>query len=110
MKKFIILAVGAAVSFNVFASEVFTVPTDSKASYTVLEKTRSGDMSTITTKREGPSGVSYSKRLYDCKASTVKYLGSGDTIEQMNGSAPDPNMAPIIDRSIAYYVGQKACR
>lgn len=110
MKKFIILAVGATVSFNVFASEVFTVPTDSKASYTVLEKTRSGDMATITTKREGPSGMSYSKRLYDCKASTVKYLGSGDTIKQMNNSAADPNMAPIIDRSIAYYVGQKACR
>ncbi|EAA6275728.1 hypothetical protein PHL84_001411 [Salmonella enterica] len=110
MKRFIILALGAAVSFNVFAAEVFSVPTDSKASYTVLEKTRSGDMVTITTKREGPSGVSYSKRLYDCTASTVKYLGSGDTIEQMNSSAPDPNMAPIIDRSIAYYVGQKACR
>jgi hypothetical protein len=38
-KNFIMLAVGAAVSFNVLAAEVFTVPTDTKASYTVLEKT-----------------------------------------------------------------------
>ena len=50
MKNFIMLAVGAAISFNVLAAEVFTVPTDTKASYTVLEKTRTGDMATITTK------------------------------------------------------------
>ena len=39
MKRFIVLAVGAAVSFNVLAAEVFSVPTDSKASYMVLDKT-----------------------------------------------------------------------
>lgn len=40
MKNFIILAVGAAVSFNVFAAEVVYVPTDTKASYTILGKVR----------------------------------------------------------------------
>ena len=110
MKNFIILAVGAAVSFNVFAAEVVYVPTDTKASYTILDKTRDGSMATITTERKGPSGTSYSKRLYDCTAGTVKYLGDGETIEQMNNSAPDPNMAPRVDRSIACYIGQKACQ
>ncbi|WP_040903933.1 hypothetical protein [Yokenella regensburgei] len=110
MKNFIVLTVGAILSFNVLAANVVSVPTDTKASYTILDKTRNGDIATITTKREGPSGVSYSKRQYDCNAWTVKYLGDGESIEQMNSSAPDPNMAPIVDRSIAYYIGQKACQ
>lgn len=110
MKKIVFLVLSSIVSFNVFASGVVSVPTDSKASYVVLEKSRNGDMVTITTKREGPSGTSYSKRLYNCKAWTVKYLGNGDTLEQMNSSAPDPHMAPIVDKSIAYYIGQQGCR
>lgn len=110
MKKIVLLALGTAITFNVFAAGVVSVPTDSRASYVVLDKSRNGDMATVTTKREGPSGTSYSKRLYDCKAWTVKYLGDGDTLEQMNSSAPDPNMAPIVDKSIAYYIGQNACR
>lgn len=110
MRKFVLLALGSVISFNALATGTVSVPTDPKASYVVLDKSRSGDMATITTKREGPSGSSYSKRLYDCKAGTVKYLGDGDTLEQMNSSAPDPNMAPIVEKSIAYYIGQRACQ
>lgn len=110
MNKFVLVMLGSVISFSASAAGVFSIPTDSKASYTVLDNSRDGSMATITTKREGPSGTSYSKRLYDCTAWTVKYLGDGETIEQMNNSSPDPNMAPIVDRSIAFYIGQKACR
>ncbi|WP_445774245.1 hypothetical protein [Shewanella sp.] len=86
------------------------IPTDPKASYTILEKSRSGDEATIVTKRVGSSGTSFSKRLYNCSNETVKYIGTGDTIESMNASKPDPKMAPIFDKSIAYYVGKEACK
>lgn len=86
------------------------VPSDPKAEYVVLEKTADGDGRTIVTKRSGGSGVTYSRRLYDCARSTVKYIGTGGSIEAMEASPPDRNMAPIVEGSIAYYVGIEACK
>lgn len=84
------------------------------AKYFVLEKNmkvnNNKDLRSIVTKRVGSSGVSYSKRLYDCKNNTVKYLGSGDTIEQMNKSKEDVKMSPIVNGSIAYEVGLIICK
>ncbi|AZS56804.1 hypothetical protein C5E18_12040 [Pectobacterium parmentieri] len=107
----IAIAVLLLVSGGVSAkSYVITIPTDSKAQYTILEKGSQGGMKTIVTKRVGPSGTSYSKRIYDCKNSTVKYLGDGETLEQMKASSPDPRMSGIVYESIAYYLGVEACK
>ncbi|RMP59131.1 hypothetical protein ALQ18_02160 [Pseudomonas marginalis pv. marginalis] len=109
--KYRIFALCTLACAPAFADEqALSVPSDSKAHYSVLQKDASGNQRTITTKREGPSGVSYSKRLYNCSQSTVKYLGSGDTIKQMKASKPDALMATIVPGSIAYYVGAEACR
>ena len=109
MKK-IALGLMVFVSFGALSATSISIPTDSKAKYSILEKEMNGSMATITTMREGASGISYSKRLYDCTAWTVRYLGDGDTIEQMKASKPDERMSPIVDNSIAYYLGQKACK
>ena len=87
-----------------------TVPSDPNAEFYVMDKTKTGGESVITTKRVGSSGVGYSRRLYDCQNNTVKYLGSGDTLQAMEQSSPDPNMTPIVSGSIADYVGQVACK
>lgn len=87
-----------------------SVPSDSSAQYYVLDRGGSGSLRTITTKRVGPSGTSYSKRLYNCSQSTVKYLGTGDTLTEMNSSSPAGNMGNIVSGSIAYYVGLEACK
>lgn len=87
-----------------------TIPSDSKAEYTVLSKGTQGDLKTIVTKRSGSSGVSYSERAYDCNNHTVKYLGSGDTLEQMKASGADKNMGEIFTGSIADFVGREACK
>ncbi|ELP0296190.1 TPA: hypothetical protein OUF01_000787 [Klebsiella michiganensis] len=100
----------ALMSFSAVSATTFSIPTDSKAKYTIIDKTLNGSMATITTMREGPSGTSYSQRLYDCTSWTVKYLGDGDTLEQMKASKPDEGMSPVVDNSIAYYIGQKACK
>jgi hypothetical protein len=88
----------------------FTVPSDAKANFYFLEKGGEGNERTIVTKCEGPSGITFSKRLYNCVDHTVKYLGTGDSLEAMVTSAADPAMAPIVEGSIAYYVGLQACR
>jgi hypothetical protein len=92
------------------AEKTLIVPSDSKAQYSVLEKDGVGDDRTIITKRTGSSGTSYSKRLYNCANSSVMYLGTGDSMAEMESSKPDPGMSPIVERSIAYYVGIEACR
>ncbi|HBZ8435012.1 TPA: hypothetical protein MM384_000251 [Klebsiella aerogenes] len=109
MKK-VLFVVMALMSFSAMSATTVSIPTDSKAKYTIIDKTTNGTMATITTMREGPSGVSYSQRLYDCAAWTVKYLGDGDTLEQMKASKPDESMSSIADNSIAYYIGQWACK
>lgn len=110
MRKLLLLSF-TMLSFSALAgANQIQVPTDSNATYTLLEKGSQGSLRTITTKREGPSGVSFSQRIYDCDLSEVKYLGSGDTLEEMQNSQPDPNMAPIVSESIAYYLGKEACK
>ena len=106
----LLLLVAAAPLLASAAEVPISVPSDPKAQFFVLEKGGTGNDRTIVTKRVGPSGTSYSKRLYNCKNSTVKYLGTGDTLAEMKSSKPEPNMAPIVQGSIAYYVGREACK
>lgn len=109
MKLQLILA--SLISVPVYAIEKpLSVPSDPNAQFFVLEKGGKGSKHTIVTKRVGPSGASYSKRVYNCANHTVKYLGNGDSIEEMEASKPDAKMGPIVKGSIAYYVGIEACK
>ena len=86
------------------------VPSDLKAQFFVLERGGTIARPTIVTKRVGPSGTTFSRREYDCAARTVRYLGTGESMTEMNAGSPDPNMAPIVDGAIADYVGRAACK
>lgn len=87
------------------------VPSDPRGSYTVLGVYKV-DYShvQIDTLREGPSGNTYSRRLVDCGQAKIMYLGTGDTLQEMERERPDPGMAPIEAGSIAFYIAQRACR
>ena len=109
--KFRIVLIGLFVATSALATEsTLNVPSDSKAQFFVLEKDGKGAQRTIVTKRVGSSGTSFSKRLYNCNDNTVKYLGTGDSLASMATSKADPNMASIVQGSIAYYVGVEACK
>ena len=97
-------------TFGGAVEKTFIVPTDAKAKYTILDVGGHYPNRTITTKRVGPSGVGYSKRLYNCSENTVKYLGAGDTLADMAHAKADPKMTPIVPESIADYVGRQACK
>ncbi len=88
----------------------FRVPSDAKARYFMLEQSRKGSQATTITKRVGSSGTAYSKRLYDCKKQQFKYLGTGETLQAMNASKPDPKMSSLVEGSISYYVMLEACK
>ena len=86
------------------------VPSDPQASYTVIEVKKIGRrMVEVTTKRERRSAMSYAKRLVDCSSGTFKYLGDGDTLEAMRQSRPSPNMGPLVQGSISFYISTYAC-
>jgi len=109
--NFLLVACAIIVSVSAFAAETpLSVPSDPKAQFFILEKGGSGSERTIVTKRVGSSGSNYSKRLYNCSNFTVKYLGTGDSLEAMSKSKPDANMSPIVQGSIAYYIGIEACK
>ena len=109
--KYQIAFISLVISVSAFAAEKpIVVPSDPKAQFFVLEKGGSGPERTIVTKRVGSSGTSYSKRLYNCKNSTVKYLGTGDSLTEMASSRADQNMGSIVEGSIAYFVGVEACK
>lgn len=90
------------------------VPSDSGATYVVLEVVKvppDGRLREILTKRIGRGGhISYSRRLFDCRHSQVKYLGTGDTLVAVEKSKPDANLSSIVPGSIADYVGTEACK
>lgn len=111
MRKILLILFLALAAANAAAAEIpLTVPSDAGAQYFVLEKSGPNPERTIVTRRIGSSGTTYSRRLYNCNDNTVKYLGTGDSIVAMNNSRPDPKMTPIVEGSIAYYVGRYACR
>ena len=86
------------------------VPSDANAQYFVLEKAGTPERPIIVTKRIGSSGTSYSRREVDCATRTWRYLGTGDTKEQMNAGPADPNMTELVPGSIADVVSTEACR
>lgn len=118
MRKLIVLSTMAILSLNLFADknneETPIVINSDTAKYFVLEKNmkvnNNKNLRSIVTKRVGSSGTTYSKRLYDCKNNTVKYLGTGDSIEAMNKSKEDEKMGAIFNGSIAYEVGLIICK
>ncbi len=85
------------------------IPSDLNAKYFVVGKGGNLPNPILITKRVGQSGTSYSKRIFDCNSNTVKYLGTGSSIEEMNRSKPDQNMAPLVKGSIADYLWRHAC-
>jgi hypothetical protein len=98
---------GIAININ----QEIPVPSDTRAKYYFLEKGGTADRPTLTTKRAGPSGISYSKRLFDCDAQTFRYLGEGDSIEAMERTLPNPDekMSDLVEGSISWWLWSYAC-
>jgi len=85
------------------------ITTDIKAKFFVVEKAGTANNPTRVVKRVGGSRAIYTKRLFDCKAHTVKYLGEGASLDEMNKPLPDQKMTPIVDGSIPDQLARHVC-
>lgn len=87
-----------------------TIPSDAKAKFFVLKTGGTRRKPTLTTRRESPSGITYSTREFDCQEQTVRYLGTGETPAAMALSMPEEKMAELVEGSIAWYLWKYACK
>lgn len=86
-----------------------SIPSDAKARYTMLSLRNEGELISVETRRDGPSGTSYARRLVDCRRMLWKYTGEGDTLEELKKNRPAERMAAMVDGSIAHEVSKFAC-
>lgn len=88
------------------------VPSDPGARYQVLNVKWTGSTTVeVVTRREGKSGIRYSRRLVDCAGWRFRYVGEGDTLQAaMKPSSHQDPMGPLMDQSISTYVATHACR
>jgi hypothetical protein len=87
-----------------------SVPSDPKARYWAVEgKRTSPTMVEILTRREGPSGTSYSLRQIDRAQRQFRYLDDGDTLAAAKNGTASPRMGSLMSGSISTEVADYAC-
>lgn len=93
------------------AAELLSIPSDARAEYRVLsvERVQGGHIE-IVTRRSGSSGVTFSKRLVDCRRQRFRYLADSETFEGLASGVPSPDWSDLVTGSISWHVVQRACR
>jgi hypothetical protein len=93
------------------AGESVPVPSDPNASYRLLEwRAMPNGHREAVTRRDGPSGTSFSRREIDCSGRQFRYLGEGDTIEDARtDSASIGEMEDLVAGSISTEVSMFVC-
>ena len=96
---------------NAEAGTGFNVPSDPRASYTILSVTRGKDGHVFAiSRRDGPSGTRYSRREIDCRSMMFRYTGEGDTMAQAKRPYPRAGtMGPLVSGSISDVASRFAC-
>ncbi len=98
------------VSKTGFQAVSLTRPGEPQATYVLLDAwVDSPDHIITVSRRDGPSGVSYTRRRVDCKRSRLLTLGSGETVEAMMLERPDPHDSEMIGGSSATLTSVTAC-
>lgn len=101
----------AAASVANGAERVVHVPTDAQARYAILSVStmRNGNLEVVT-RRNGPSGESFSRREINCDQMTFRYTGEGDSLAELSSPYSKGAMGPLTEGSISTYVARAACR
>lgn len=88
------------------------VASDPNARYELISLDGSSNKRIIVTSRFSRKTLetTYSSRQVNCDDMTFRYLGSGDTIEQMQKSPADKFMSPLVPGSISSEISLLACK
>lgn len=85
------------------------IKTDLDGQYSMVEKGGTADKPTLVVKRAGPGFSHYIKREVDCAARTVRYLGEGASLQEMNAPLPEETSVPIEAGSIDDQLAKLVC-
>lgn len=85
------------------------IKTDIKGQYLLVEKGGNAANPTLVVKRTGLGNDHFVKREFDCAAHTVRYLGEGETLEEMNTALPEKEVSPIGEGSIPDQLSKLVC-
>ena len=106
-----VLAASVLLSTSAHAgNKPLSVPADWRAKYFVVDKSWRGGERVIVMKRVARDGTRYSKHLYNCEKNTVRSLGEGGSLEEMEAVEPETKMGLITPDSISYFISIEACR
>lgn len=85
------------------------IKTDLKGQYFIVEKGGTPEKPTLVVKRAAPGYNHYVKREFDCAAHTVRYLGEGESLEEMAAGQPDAEGNPIEKDTIPDQLARHVC-
>ncbi|MCS3471211.1 hypothetical protein M2401_004973 [Pseudomonas sp. JUb42] len=89
---------------------VIVIPNDKLAQYVLIDTSGSAEERMIVVKRSSMSGIVYSRRVYNCKEDTVHFLGSGLTMEALNGDQINWREQPVESDTVASDIEKIACK
>ena len=99
--------------FAANAFETVSVPTDAKASYVmkIIDVGLGKNTLAVLTRRVGSSGTSWAIREVNCSSQKFRYMGEGDTLDEVIASIDDRGkMSGLVTGSISYHIVQAACK
>jgi hypothetical protein len=106
----ILTLAGALGSLSAVAEETaIDIKTDLEGQYYLVEKGGTTDKPTLVVKRAGPGFNHYTKREIDCAARTVRYLGEGESLEEMSAAISDTESSPVTEGSIPDQLAKLVC-
>lgn len=85
------------------------IKTDLEGQYFMVEKGGTADKPTLVVKRAAPGYNHYIKREFDCAAHTVRYLGEGESLDEMNAVELDGDADPIEVGTIPDQLSRLVC-
>jgi hypothetical protein len=86
------------------------IQTDIEGQYFLVEEGGSFSKPTLVVKRVTPDATThYIKREFDCDARSVRYLGEGESLEEMAASRLESEASPINAGSIPDQLARLVC-
>ena len=113
MRSKAILMVALAGALGPFAALAEDTPldikTDLRGQFFLVEKGDNDGNPTLLVKAVAGNYTHYVKREFDCVARTVRYLGRGESLEEVAAARPDAKTYPIEDGTIADQLARLVC-
>jgi len=112
MTKFLALILLAVPLMANAQIKIESHPGDKGTYYLISNQTIQG-RNLVVSKRDGPSGTSFSAREIDCKNMTFRYVAEGETINAMKKNATTyqvGSMSSLVKGSASWFVAKAACK